>query len=244
MKTASRSAFTLVELLVTVAIVAVLASLLLPALARSKAVAHRVRCGSNLKQLGLAGLLYWDENGGAAFRYRGIATNGGDVYWFGWLARGAEGSRDFDPQPGALYPYLGGRGVELCPAFKHVGTAFKAKARAAAHGYGYNLHLSAPATQPPVSIHRLERPSSIAFLADAAQVNTFQAPASPENPMLEEFYFVSLTERTAHFRHGGRANVVYCDGHVGTERPAPGSLDVRLPREVIGRLPREVLAVP
>ena len=109
-------AFTLIELLVVIAIVGILASLLLPVLARGKASAQRLRCVSNLRQLGIAGQMYWDDNAGKAFLYRGASTNGGDVFWFGWLARGSEGTRAFDPAPGALYPYLGGRGVEVCPA--------------------------------------------------------------------------------------------------------------------------------
>jgi prepilin-type N-terminal cleavage/methylation domain-containing protein/prepilin-type processing-associated H-X9-DG protein len=238
------SGFTLVEFLVVIAIIAILAGLLLPALNRAKGSAHRVKCFGNLRQLGLAAQMYWDDNTGRTFRYRGAATNGGDIYWFGWLARGSEGAREFDPAHGALFPYLGKGSVEICPSLDYAMRRFKLKAVGAAYGYGYNLQLSALAEQPALNVGRLSRPSETALLADAAQVNTFQAPASPENPMLEEFYYVSTYEATAHFRHSQKAVVLFCDGHVAPESAADGSFDRRLPGERVGRLNGNILAAP
>lgn len=236
-------AFTLIELLVVIAIIAILAALLLPSLSRSKNSAQRIKCVSHLQQLGLAAQMYWDDNSGNAFRYRGALTNGGDVFWFGWLERGAEGTREFDATQGALFPYLQGRGVEICPSLNYASGNFKLKAKGAAYGYGYNLHLAAPTNKPPVNVFNLVRPTQIMLLADAAQVNTFQAPASPLNPMLEEFYYVtnSVAEKTVHFRHHKKANAVFCDGHVDLEKPLANSIDARMPEEFVGRLRPEVL---
>lgn len=235
------SAFTLIELLTVLGIISLLVALLSPALGRARRSAQQVKCGSNLRQLGLAAQMYWDDNDGHAFRWRAAALNGGQVYWFGWLQDGAEGQRQFDPSQSALFNYLAGRGVEICPSFRYVAPDFKDKAKGASYGYGYNLALSAPVGQPPVNVTKVCCPAGLAMLADAAQVNTFQAPASLDHPMLEEFYYVSTNEPTVHFRHGGWANAVFCDGHIAGAKPAANSLDGRLAGEIIGRLPLELL---
>jgi prepilin-type N-terminal cleavage/methylation domain-containing protein/prepilin-type processing-associated H-X9-DG protein len=241
-----RRGFSLVELMVVIAILALLASLLLPSLIRTKASARRIQCASNLRQLGLAGHLYWDDNGGNCFRIGGGSTNGGQLYWFGWIGAGGEGQRVFDAAAGVVYPYLKGKGVELCPAFDYTLSQFKAKATTATYGYGYNWFLSAAPARPPVNVSRVRTPAGTALFADAAQINVWQPPASAQNPMIEEWYYVdtSADQANGHFRHTARANVAFCDGHVARENPVPGSIDARLPFQWVGRLRTEILELP
>ena len=233
--------FTLIELLVVIAILGIVAAILLPALGKAKSSAHRTRCIENLRQLGLAALMYWNDHDDFTFRYHLGPVDGGQRYWFGAIQAGAEGEREFDPTQGVLYPYLQSTGIEICPSFDYGNTRYKFKARGAAYGYGYNFNLG----RKSISTDTIARPSDTALMADAAQVNDFQAPASPDNPLVEEFYYISEDDGggypNGHFRHQQRANVLFCDGHVDREAPVEGSIDQRLPSEHVGWLRPELM---
>jgi prepilin-type N-terminal cleavage/methylation domain-containing protein/prepilin-type processing-associated H-X9-DG protein len=92
--------FTLIELLVVIAIIAILASLLLPALSSAKERGRRVKCMSNLRQLGIAAQIYANQNND------NLPQSDGSNFWL-WLwdvpAPMADGLVDAGARPPVFY---------------------------------------------------------------------------------------------------------------------------------------------
>jgi len=114
LKSSSTRAFTLIELLVVIAIIAILAAVLFPVFAQAKAKAKQASCMSNLRQVGLAMMMYINDDDGLMPDRRDLKNSlpGGYKPWASWPPS--------DPRCGwaaeVFAPYIKSKDLFLCPA--------------------------------------------------------------------------------------------------------------------------------
>lgn len=201
---ASTLGFTLVELLVVIGVIALLISLLLPALARAREQNKAVKCASQLQQLYLAQTFYANDNAG---RFTPVLFSGIDKTWHPLLARyitKSEDAQNFQRTPELF----------LCPSVD--AGLFKPTASA----YGMNSCVMLPNWN--MRRDRKCNASEIILMGDKP-MSTDDFLASDDGTYLvrqedeTKFWMQILGHRSAgSYRHGGKqvANMLMLDGHV------------------------------
>ncbi len=230
--------FTLIELATVVCVVSLLMLLLIPGVQRLRDVAARGTCANNLKMLVTANALYAADHG----HYVAAAEDIHGANLTRWHGRRSSVSEPFDGAEGPLSPYYGhSRTIRGCPAFRPASPGPGVNAfEASCGGYGYNdrgvgsrtyFHgHSAEAAQKGISAAQLSTPSLTVMFADTAFPQPYGNPEYLiEYSFAEAYHFVmqdgdgrvsevGTAMPSIHFRHGGRANVAWSDGHVSSEK--------------------------
>src|SRR5262245_11544581 len=122
----SRHAFTMIELLTVVAIIMILAGMLLPTLAKTKAKGHSVSCLNNLRQLQFASIQYASDekdalpaNQWSVVNWQDDCPEGGQTTADSWVLGFATTDKDtWNIQNGSLFPYVNAAAAYHCPSDK------------------------------------------------------------------------------------------------------------------------------
>ncbi|NLZ63239.1 MAG: type II secretion system protein [Lentisphaerae bacterium] len=199
--------FTLIELLVVIAIIAVLASMLLPALSKARQKARTLDCSSKLRSIGVAQLMYADDNSGYIPPYRDYATP--EKFWF-YLTNSA----------GFLTPYLGTGTDSSLQYIGYASTKYKVRSKlicpevvqpaddTAVFAYGFNDHFFNPGLGGGLAAQlntNWRHPSETAMLGETVKSSQFNYG----NPYVNWEHLLPI-----HLRHNNAANFVHCDGRV------------------------------
>jgi prepilin-type processing-associated H-X9-DG protein/prepilin-type N-terminal cleavage/methylation domain-containing protein len=247
----SRKAFTLVELLVVLGIIAVLISILMPALSMARKQAATVKCANNMRQLMLAVTAYVSEHQGQLPYCNWMpsvnAVNPVMQYGEGWLfcmpsmrvgfGGDLDGTWSTTAPPldgmktGNLWPYLNNQEIYHCPdddpaawTGTHRLTSYLMNGAQAGYINALLLH------RPGIKISQFGDNSHCVLLWEATSLtgDWNDGSSEPSQEVLAD-------------RHGNGANVAFLDGHV--EWWAKGTYDyfAQLPA---GTLPPKVAAGP
>lgn len=217
-------AFTLIELLVVIGIIGILAALLLPALSRAKERARSASCLSNLKQVGLAIVMYADDHD-----YYPPGRQAGVTQWE--LCLGSYLGKNESP----LTPEARAR-LFMCPSVnrQNNGTVLNYSANP-------NVCKEITATTGPVSATSIKRPSEVMVVADSIQYAADGSshaifwgvqgssgafiylnngsPADADKPIpvgADTAAIYNVTDATGsnfRYRHSERINGLMADGH-------------------------------
>ncbi len=197
-------AFTLIELLVVIAIISILAAILFPVFGSVRERARATACLSNQKQIGLASMMYSEDNNEALLQYYYSGLGQPNIgYW-----------------PNRLFPYLTSRQVLVCPSRTKLPDAATEAIKEMTGETGYGLAYPFPGSGVyPAS--QYQSPAQHVYLMDGigtgsiSQAEVYKAyvnlPYDLHIPGLPAYNYAYHADPDP--RHNGRVSVVFLDGH-------------------------------
>ena len=241
MRKKESNAFTLIELLIVISIIALLTAILMPVLGAARSGSRALACKSNLRQLVIANIGYATENDGF---YVPAASdmwdNAGLHRWHG--QRDALGE-PFDPLRGPLIGYLADGRVKECPLKMEFvkGQDWNTNFEQGGGGYGYNMAYIGSRTSQGTAgsvqawkdsyamtarMTEIAAPALTLMFADTAMANSGKSliEYSFAEPPFTVYNGRPVTEfymsPSIHFRHRGQTNIGWADGHIDRCRMA------------------------
>jgi len=226
----STDGMTLVELLVTLAVMVALAALLSPAALRSIESARVTRCITNLKNIGQALTLYAADSNGELPCANNNQHGGINPSGRGWL-------EEIQPQLGALV-----KAKKLDQILPHT-TCPTFKARYGNNpswadwngGYGINGYLlrwmgnDEKTTLMRIRLSQIPYPSTTVLVGESASNLTLCS--NSDGSFATDQASMSGYLQADPVRHSGRANYLFVDGHVEMLRPSDAGIYLGLPRQ-------------
>jgi len=221
-------AFTLIEIMVVIAVIALLLAILLPAVSRARQAGQGAVCLSNLRQFASAAHVYTYEQSGRYPIAQYMATEGHLMIWYKWdfTTIKDKQQRRFITQPGLLWAGKAPERIQQCPSFNGganaPGSDTNAQGRPTERYTGYNYNTSYVGhgegenpRQEPASVQEIHRPAACVLFGDgeySAGANKFmRAPWDDVHHGGDDFD--GRSAGTQGYRHLGRTNVAWCDGH-------------------------------
>ena len=179
-----KKAFTLIELLVVIAIIALLATILFPVFERARENARRASCASNMKQLGLASVQYWQDNDEqlpyGVTSYPQLPLLNPYPYGEGWANQ--------------IYPYVKNLQIFICPddpqfnmsgTWPYVQKPLAAGSYYVSYAYNWNVVRTPTGNNGMIGINcmmpRLTSPSVSVMFSEVQSVQTTASASSTES---------------------------------------------------------------
>jgi len=208
-------AFSLVEMLVVVAVVATMTAVLTPSLSRARRQGRGVVCRGNLRQLALAAQVYVEDNGGSYPKAYDYVFGEQQVVFRAWdfTTIKDHSTGEVRTMPGTLWQGETIAQVQQCPSF-HGQANWLADPYT---GYNYNTsyigHGSGETRTEPVRVWEVLQPAGCALFGDGGYAGGANKLMRAPWPSAGD-QFVGRSAGTQAYRHLQRTNVAHCDGHV------------------------------